>query len=288
MKLFATLKLFATDLTLFDEAVEAAVSTPEVAAPEAVTEQSTEQSTEQPAPVDKSKAFEDLIKGEYKEQFHTRTQGIIDERFKQSKQIEERYNKISPVLELLSQKFGVEDPEQILKMLDEEVVNDQAYKNDMSPDAYRKQMQADKIIKAEQERKRAAEQQQIANKAVENWFKEADELKSLGGEYAEIDLQAELKNNSQFRSLLTKNGLSVKHAYDLTHIDNYKQAVLKQSQQQTIDNIQAKQKRPEEAAAKSQSGVAFQSDTMKLSKTKEGRAELARRAMRGETIDFNK
>ena len=57
-----------------------------------------------------------------------------------------------------------------------------------------------------------------------------------------------------------------------------------QAQKQVVDNIRSRGSRPAENGTVSRSGFTYKSDVSKLSK--EDRAEIARRAARGETITF--
>lgn len=78
-------------------------------------------------------------------------------------------------------------------------------------------------------------------------------------------------------------------AYKTMHFDEIQSATAQASQVITekavTDNIRAKGSRPAEAGLQNQGAFSTHTDVSKL--TKQDRAEIARRAARGETITFN-
>ena len=60
------------------------------------------------APVDRNAEFEKLIKGEYKDLYDARMQETIRSRLKGTKETVDKYNALTPTLELLAQKYGVD------------------------------------------------------------------------------------------------------------------------------------------------------------------------------------
>ena len=55
---------------------------------------------------DKAVNFENLIKGEYKDEFDKRVQNIINKRFSSAKANEEKLNALNPMLDMLASKYG--------------------------------------------------------------------------------------------------------------------------------------------------------------------------------------
>ena len=56
---------------------------------------------------DKAKEFEDLIKGDFKDEYSKRTSATIQERVKNIKASEETLSKLTPALEMLYQQKGI-------------------------------------------------------------------------------------------------------------------------------------------------------------------------------------
>ena len=104
--------------------------------------------------------------------------------------------------------------------------------------------------------------------------------------YPSFDLNAEVKN-PQFLSML-RAGVPVQHAYEVVHMDQIKAGVAamqaKATEKQVVDGIRAKGARPQENGTTSQGAFIVKDDVSKLSKR--DRAEIIRRAARGEHIEF--
>ena len=71
---------------------------------------------------DMSAEFEALIKGKYKEQYDARVQDTVQKRLKGQKEIVEKYNALTPTLETIAKKYGVDasDIEALNKAIDED------------------------------------------------------------------------------------------------------------------------------------------------------------------------
>ena len=75
----------------------------------------TQDAAEKSKPAEKAKQtpeqrraeFERLIKEEYKDEFAQRTQQLIDRRFRETKTLQSQLQALSPVMELLAEKYGV-------------------------------------------------------------------------------------------------------------------------------------------------------------------------------------
>lgn len=52
--------------------------------------------------------FDDLINGDYKEDFQSKVDEIIQKRFKNSKKSEEKLEKLAPVIEMFASRYGVD------------------------------------------------------------------------------------------------------------------------------------------------------------------------------------
>ena len=118
---------------------------------------------------------------------------------------------------------------------------------------------------------------------LQKWYKEGEELQKL---YSGFDLAAEVRE-PRFRALL-RSGIPVRHAYEVIHMDEIKARVAetaaKNMERQVVAGIRAKGVRPAENGTAAQSGFTVKGDVSKL--TRKDRAEIARRAARGEKITF--
>lgn len=233
------------------------------------------------------KAFRDMVNGEYKDIYTEETQNIINRRFKESKGLEASLNAQKPILDMLMQRYNIGDGDmaklQAAIEEDNSYWQDAAEKEGLTVDQYKAKMK----LERENAELKAAQQQRMGEQAAQQqwakWAKDAEGVKSL---YPSFDLRNELQNG-QFRDLL-KAGISVQQAYELVHMDEIRDATArsaaKTASEQMAANIKNRASRPSENGTSSQSAVVVKSDVSKL--TRAERAEIARRAQRGEKISF--
>jgi hypothetical protein len=234
---------------------------------------------EAPPEIDPEVEFEELIKTKYKDQFAKRTQSIIDKRFKEVKTLEKQASEFQSLVDVLGQKYGTDDPQVIRERMESEIIEELAYQNDMSPENYRKIMEADKIRKQNDIMETQRQQQEQIQAAITNWTSQAEQMK---GEYPDFDLRTAMQDD-QFLGMI-KSNVPVKTAYEILHIDKLKEQIRREAETKTAQNIQAKRNRPSEAASKGVSGAVVKNDVKSL--TKKDREEIARRVQRGEKITF--
>lgn len=242
---------------------------------------------EQTQPPDRKTEFEKLIKGEYKEEFDRRMQDTIRQRLKGSKETADRLAAITPALELLAQKYGVDssDTEALCKAIE----NDDSFYSDEALEKGMKTEDVKAMRKMEREnarfQKQIAEQQrkELANQQYALWEQQAERAKQL---YPSLDLNAEVRN-PQFQQLL-KAGVDVGSAYLVIHKDEILPAAMQHTarvvEQKLTDKIIAGGSRPAENGMSPQSAAVTKSDVSQL--TRADREEIRRRVARGERIRF--
>lgn len=237
--------------------------------------------------VDRNAEFEALIKGKYKDLYDARIQDTIQKRLKSSKETVDKYNALTPTLEMLSKKYGVDA--QDIEALNKAIVDDDAYYEEEALDRGLTVEQLKSIKKMERENAELKRQMEEAHakeesdRIVAGWLQASEQMKSV---YPSFNLQAELQNPN-FAQLL-RNNIDVRTAYEVIHKDEIIPAAMQfavnTAEQKLAKNIMANGSRPKENGLGSQSSVLTTSDVSKL--TKEQRAELALRASRGERITF--
>ena len=234
---------------------------------------------------DRRKEFQELVNGEYKDIYTEETQRIIDRRFREARNLEERAAKQQPVIDMLMQRYKIADGD--LGKLAAAVENDNAYWSEAAEEAGMSVEQYKQFQKLQRENaallraQRMRQNQQAAQQQLQKWYSEGEQVKAV---YPDFDLGAESKN-PQFISML-KAGVPVQHAYEVIHMDEIKagvaQSTARQTEKQVVDGIRAKGNRPAENGTSSQSAFTVKDDPHKW--TKQDRAEVARRVARGETI----
>ena len=197
--------------------------------------------------------FENLIRGEYKQQFDERVQKIIDKRFREMRLMKEQAAKIKPLLDALSEKYGNADADALVKMLKED-----AGKN--TKIAFDRQLKA-----REQAMKWRASAEEITNADPE--FNLADEMK-----------------NPAFTHLL-RAGVDMKSAYHAMHHDEIRYAA-KKVHDQTVKDMRMNLSRPEENGSGGRGGAKMAPLSVN-NMTRAEREEIEKRAARGEKVYFS-
>lgn len=242
--------------------------------------------------VDRKAAFEQMIKGEYKDEYNARVQEAISKRFKSSEAVAERQRSLAPILEILGNKYGVDasdidkmDLDKLSKaiMEDDSYYEQEAIEKGISVDTLKtiKRMEAEnKQMKEAMENRQRQDQ---SRKAYEELVRQSEEVKRV---YPGFDLRTEM-NNPNFGRLIA-NGVDARTAYEVVHRDEIQPAMaqhmVKKTAEKLSNHIQSGARRPAENGAASQSSAVVKTDVSKL--TKEDRAEIARRVARGEKIRF--
>ena len=239
------------------------------------------------AVVDRNAEFERLIKGEYKDLYDARVQDTIQKRLKSSKETVDKYNELTPTLEMLAKKYGVDASD--IQALNKAIQEDDSYYEEEALEKGISVQQLKEIRRMEREnanlkaQMEAAQRQENGKKLYAAWMQQADEAKKV---YPSFDMRAEMEN-PKFLDLLRSN-IDVRTAYEVLHKDEIIPAAM-QFTAQTVESKLAKKiasngARPSENGMSSQSAAVVKSDVSQLSKA--DRAEIIRRVQRGEKIRF--
>jgi hypothetical protein len=254
---------------------------------------------------ERRKAYRELMDGEYKDLYQEDTQGLINRRFKEMKDLREVNAKQKAALDMIGQRYGVSDGD-AAKIQEAFEKDDDAWA-EMASDAgfddigkYKefvklqnetkalRQAEADRREAEEKARKAAQERKFVADKTAK-WNAEGEALKAT---YPEFSLETE-SQNKEFMSALTFFDRAqvqnpVERAYQSTHHSELVNSAVEKARNETeknvVDNIRAKGKRPVENGVQSQSSFTVKGDPHGMSRAE--RAEIARRAARGEVIKF--
>ena len=257
----------------------------EEAAPAAEVQKPTE------AQPDLNAEFEKLIKGQYKEQYDARIQDTIRSRLKgKDSQIAELTGKqdaVSPILELLAKKHGVDATD--IDALRKAIEADDSYFEEEALERGLTVQQLKEIRKMEREnadlrqKMQAQQTQENANKLYASWMQQAEEAKKV---YPSFDLRAEMQN-PKFVDLLRSN-IDARTAYEVLHKDDIirgaMQFTAKTVESKIAKNVAAQGARPAENGMSSGSPAVVKSDVSQLSRA--DREEIRRRVARGEKIRF--
>ena len=236
---------------------------------------------------DRNAEFEALIKGEYKDLYDAKMQDTIQKRLKGQKDIVDKYNALTPTLEMIAKKYGVDatDIEALSKAIEEDnsYYEDEALEKGMTVKQLKEVKKMERENAALKAQMQEAQRQENGKKLYAAWMQQADEAKKV---YPSFNLQAEMQN-PKFVDLLRSN-IDVRTAYEVLHKDDIIRGAM-QFTAQTVESkiskkIASNGARPSENGMNSQSAAVVKSDVSQLSKA--DRAEIIRRVQRGEKIRF--
>lgn len=224
---------------------------------------------------------------EYKAEVDNEIQNIVQRRLKATKDTVEKYDKLSPVLQLLGQKYGVDgsDADALVKAIEEDdsYFEDEAYEKGMSVadlKAVKKMERENAMLRQQIE---ASQQQAQMEADVARWMAEAEEAKQV---FPDLDLGVELQN-PRFVDLL-RNNIDLQTAYFAVHqrelVPKAMQYAAQKAKSEVSKAVAAGNARPSENPLASASTAVVKSDVSQL--TKADRQEINRRVARGEKISF--
>lgn len=239
---------------------------------------------------DRQARFDELIRGEFRDLYDARVQGIVKDRLaKVGRAAQERMDAVAPVLEMVAARYGVapDDAEALRKAIEQDDTYWEQAAEDagMSVEQYRQYQRMERENAQFKRVLEAQREQQGRDAILQRWNEQAEQLKTV---YPGFDLNQACTENPRFIELL-KNNVDMQTAYEVTHMDEIKNGIAAQTAHQTEQNvtrnIQAKGMRPpENGAGGAASAVVFKTDVSKL--TRADRAEIAKRVARGERITF--
>ena len=238
--------------------------------------------------LDRAAKFKELIKGEYKDEFQRMMQDNLNRRFKETDELRRQNDAVKPLLELMAGKYGVQDASDIEAIREAAEADDGYYEEEAAEKGLTvEQLKRFKAMEREnaQLKEAAQERERVerANQVQARWAKESEDTKAI---YSGFDFTTEAQN-PQFANLL-KAGVDVRTAYEVTHHDDIisgaMQFAVQQTQEKTVKDIRTRGMRPDEGALGARSAGDGHMDVSKL--TRQQRAELAKRALRGEHVTF--
>ena len=206
--------------------------------------------------------FENLIRGKFKAQFDARMQDTIQKRLKGSKEAAQKFSEVTPILEQLGRKYGV-DASDIM--------------------ALKAALEEDRTPVGADETGREAESRKKAERLHTLWKQQEEEARSF---YPGLSVEQELKN-PRFVKLITNN-VDIRTAYEVMHRDEIIPAAMQYAAQAVEQNLSRKIAagglRPPENGTGSRAAATVRSDVSKLSKADID--EVIRRVANGERVSF--
>ena len=236
---------------------------------------------------ERRKAFEEMIDGEYKDVYAEKFQKAFDRRFKDVKGMETSLTAQKPIIDMMMQRYNIADGD--VAKLQSAIEQDHRYWEAEAEQAGMSTEQYAAIKKLERENQQfrlMAQREQGQRQAAQQWMQWERDAAVLQQTYENFDLRAE-SQNPHFMKLLGQHW-PMKDAYEMVHRDEIAAAKEKKAAEAAEARIKASLQnnasRPIENGTSSQSAAIVKSDVNSLSR--KDRAEVVRRARRGEKIAF--
>lgn len=210
--------------------------------------------------VNSDEEFAELINGRFKEQFTKKTQAIIDKRFKQTKELEEYKQRVSPVVGMLMEKYGIENGNEgrLIDLITEDETSSRKTDNSHREDLLRGR--------------------------ISDWLKQGEGLKEV---YPDFDLRNELRGNKLFSQLLL-GGAPLRAVYETVHKDEILSGAMAYTadkvREQVVRGIEAKGRRPVENGVSSEGAVVTAVDVNSL--TSQDILKILKQVENGANISF--
>ena len=249
----------------------------------------TEDKTEQPTTPARMSWEEIMADPEYNKHM----QATVQSRLRDAKKAEESLAKMTPALELLARKHGMDIENMDYDALAKAISDDDAYYEDKALEmgvtvetAKRLDQEDRDKIRQQREEARTLEEQKIRNHFT-SLEQQAEAMKKV---FPNFDLRTELQNPRFARMTHPNIGMSVEDAYYVIHrkeIDASRSQVIAQQTTQKISNaIQAGSRRPDENGTSGQSPSVTTFDYSKASKAQREalKQQIRAAAARGEKL----
>lgn len=231
--------------------------------------------------------YRELMDGEFKDIHQKETQRMINRRFKETKDLQEKLESYQPILDNLMDRYGIRDGD--ITKLQEAVDHDRRYLEEAAEDAgmtveqyaeFRKLQRENDQFKQMQLRRQADES---AKMQVRQWVQEAEELKQ---DYPDFDLDAFVNDPQNVEYL--RHHVPMRMIYEFANREAIQANVAAHAAQQTeknvVEGIRAKGQRPKENGSVTQPGVIVKTNVDEL--TNEDIDRIIRLVQQGEKISF--
>lgn len=243
--------------------------------------------TQEKSTPDRKAVFETLIKGEYKDLYDERVSDTVQKRLRGSKEIVDKYTALTPLLDTLAHKYGVDasDSKALMAAIeaDDSFYEAEALERGLTVEEY-KRVRKVESENAELKRQLSARRtQEEADRIIGDWIRGEADTKKV---YPSFDLRTEL-GNPNFERLL-RAGIDVRTAFEVVHKDQIIPAAMQYTAQEvaarTANSIRSNMERPTENGVGTSVAALVKDDVSKL--TREDRREIARRVAAGAKISF--
>ncbi|MCM1286519.1 MAG: hypothetical protein NC213_09950 [Acetobacter sp.] len=243
---------------------------------------------------DKKAAFESIINGEYKSEYQAALEKALGKRIKSRDAKIAEYDayrgQISPLLDKLAVKYGIDDVSDISAIMqaaeqDDSYYEEYALRHGVDVKTAKQIIKAERITKENERIEADRVRQQQFNETYSRWMQQAETTKQKYPGF-DFDYESSVAETAEdFRRLLN-SGVDVETAYTVIHrneiMGGAMQFAYNSAQQEIADKRTARSARVNENGTSSQQASAVTDDWTKISKSDREKIKAAVR--RGEKV----
>ena len=192
-------------------------------------------------------------------EYNKEMQAIIRSRLKSEKSAEEALGKMTPAIEVMARKYGLDAKNMDYEALAKAINDDDAYYEDKALEMGVSVETAKKVDQMERdtERQKAMEQRTLQEQAIQQHFIKLEQQgEAMKKVFPNFDLRTELKNPAFARMTSPNVCISVEDAYYAVHRNEIQTAAMQVTAQKTAEKIsnaiQSGSRRPNESGTSSQ------------------------------------
>lgn len=199
------------------------------------------------------------FKADNKDLFQKDVDSVVNKRFKETRGLTERLDKLNPILTELAKKYDkdVNDTDGIVQayMNDPQKYEEYAQREGLSIE----QAQKMRELEMYREVQETANNRAAAESTYSDWMEQAEDLQEL---YPDFDL-AEESENPDFIKVL-QNGFGMQQAYELLHPEEHTKRLSREIASAQATNMTKRQQRPSENGIANGSTVERRSNVRNL------------------------
>ena len=226
-------------------------------------------------------------------EYNKQMQAVVQSRLKSAKGAEETLTKLTPALELLARKHGLDPAKMDYDALTKAISDDDGYYEDKALEMGVPVETAKKIDQQERDtaRQQREEARTLEQQKIQQHFmkleQQADALKKV---FPSFDLRTELRNPAFARMTAPNVGISVEDAYYAVHRNEIQTAAMQVTAQKTAQKIsnaiQAGSRRPDENGTQGRAPSVSTFDYSKMSREQREtfKKDLREKMARGEKV----
>ena len=226
-------------------------------------------------------------------EYNKQMQAVVRSRLKSEKSAEEALGKMTPAIEVLARKYGLDATNMDYEALAKKINDDDSYYEDKALEMGVSVETAKRVDQMERdtERQKAQQQRTLQEQKIQQHFvKLEQQSEAMKKVFPNFDLRKELQNPYFARMTSPNVGISVEDAYYAIHRNEIQTASMQITAQKTAEKIsnaiQSGSRRPNESGTSSQAPSVSTFDYSKASREQREafKKDLQARMARGEKV----